>query len=312
MAAVKESQFPTQLQGALRQGLETLDLNQTVTFQTYNRVILPIDGYVFWAPADTFTANGSLHYSQEWSQAEDEAVGMDSIVFTSEGQIQQFTSATQNKIFLATGGHDRYAFGAQGGFYQQASLWHYIGKSINPAMTSQLLDPPITIDLTRAVVCNSLPFWLQLGAYAPIYGPLLNAVPVYPAFEVAENAPPPYIVADIRETIAIQSIPVRTVANPHTQLAQDRVRITLYGFQNNEALDFQDCINQYSLDTDNIGLMNTPVMYDDRRVQTELHGIGMKKTFDIDVSYYQNVSEALSFQLIMSAIPTLLIGNYTA
>lgn len=298
-----------QLKAVLRAGLETLDLKQQVSFVVYTQVILPLDGYVFWKPGVTVTFQGSLHYAQEIQQNADETVGFANVIFTSESQITDLALGSQNQIFIATLGSFRFAFSRQDGFYQQAGLWHYFGHSVYPALESQLLDPPVTLDETRTIVSNSLPFWLQLNNYQPAYGGYGNTVMLYPAYEVAQNLPPPYGVIDINPTDAIQSVPLLTQTYEHTQLVRDHVVITLYGLQNNECLTFQDAVNQYSLDTDNIGLMNMPVMRDAQRTQAEIQTIAMKKTIEYDVSYYQSRSIAVAHQLIDNATFELIINN---
>lgn len=298
----------TQMQSVLQQGLDTLDLNQQIMFTQYNRIVLPLDGYVFWKPGQQFSVPGSLHYAQEWQQSEDEAVGYSSILFTAETQVQEFSSSTQNALFIASAGNFRYAFSQQSGFYQQAGLWHYVGHSIYPALATQLLDPPVTINLNALVLSNSVPFWLQLGSYKPIYGPLANTIPVFPAYMVAENQIPPYIVANVEATEMLQALPSRGIFGTHTQWASDRVLLTFYGLQNDAVLNFQDCINQYSEDTDNFGIMEEAVVYDDRRIEPELHGPGMKKSLRLVVSYLQSVAQTLSFQLIKTAVPTVTIN----
>lgn len=84
--------------------------------------------------------------------------------------------------------------------------------------------------------------------------------------------------------------------------------ITLYGLQNNEALAFQDFVNQYSLDTDRIGVMNMPVPKDDKRTAPHLRTLAMKKTMRYEVSYYQSLSVTVARQLIESAIPEFIIN----
>ena len=50
IAEAFESQSP--LQGPLDSGLETISNSQTVTFVQYVKLILPLDGYVFWVRSD--------------------------------------------------------------------------------------------------------------------------------------------------------------------------------------------------------------------------------------------------------------------
>ena len=300
---------PTQLLGALRQGLESLDLRELQPFQVYTRTVLPVDGYVFWTPTTTESVRGSLHYAQQIEQGVDETVGFATIILTSEDKVMALSEMNENKIYVATQGNFRYAFSRQDGFYTHAGLWHYFGHSIYPAMESQLLDPGNTIDFSRAVVSNSLPFWIDINSYSPTYLGLTNPVTLYPSYLVAENLEPPYGVVDIQTTNAIQSTPLRGIYGSHTQLVRDHVEITLYGLQNNEALDFQDLVNQYTLDTGNFGLMNTPALFDEHRTQVELQALAMKKTLKLDIDYYQSRSAAVAFQLIKSAVPTLILGE---
>ena len=307
-----------QLFDSLRQGIETLDLGQEVQFTQYTKKILPLDGFIFWTPGVTQTFKGSLHISQDTAQNPDELIGTAMLIFTAEGQITEFSNAPSDTIWVATvgdnagtnGSNIRFAFTKQTGFYFQAGIWHYVGERIAPAMESQLLDPPVTIDFTRAVVSNSMPFWLQLRNYMPTsYTGFTNEVPLYPAYLVSDNLEPPYGVIDIKRTEILQAVPLLGVYGSHTQLCKDYITITMYGLQNNECLEFQDCVNQYSMTTDNFGLMNAPVFYDDRRTQPEIRAIAMKKTMDIEVSYYQSASIAVAYQLLEEAFITVDIGE---
>lgn len=316
MTAVNEVEFPTGPQGALRQGLDVLDLGQEVSFRVYERVVLPVDGFVFWRPTTEMTLCGSLHTAVEWQQNQDEAMGLSNVVFSAENRVQQFSNENQNKIFVAAAYGMRFAFAAQGGYYAPSSLWHYVGRSVFPALASQLLDPPYPVDLTRAVISNSTPFWLQLSSPTAIYGSVIipgsSPPPVFPSFMVAENQTPPYVVADVRETECLQAIPFIDSDGIHWQLCADLVDLCLYGFQNNEALIFQDKVNQYSLQTGNMGIMSAPVIVDDHRVQAELHGIAMKKTFSLRVSYYQQTSVSVALTLIRSSVPSFQLGQLAA
>ncbi len=306
MPQVSESApFETQLRGGLAAGLDALDLTQTITFQAYTRVVLPIDGYVFWQPTVPFEAKGSLHFSQEIAQNEDETLGLASVLFTTTDKIVAFSAMPINTIYVASAGGFRYAFSQQQGLYEQAGIWHYFGHCIYPAMASQLLDVPGTLDPSQAVVSNSLPLWLALNAYNPLSQypdqfanstpqypqKSMNLAQLYPSFMVPPNLVPPYGVIHIGEgpedTRALQPVPYLDQNRSHWQLAADRVRVTLYGLQNNAALDFIDIVEQYSVMTDNFGLMNAPIVRDGIRTQVELQTRAMKKVIDFEISYYQ-------------------------
>lgn len=308
MARISESVKPTQMQGALDDGQEALSLNQTVCFQAYTRVVLPADGYVFWSPTTQITAKGSLHYSQEIEQNEDETVGAATVVFTSESKIVEFDDSPINTIYVARVGDFRYAFSQQNGFYEQAGQWHYFGHIIYPAMASQLLDRPDSIDPDRAVTSNSLALWLALNTFkSPFNDGFVTGVTLYPSFLTEPNLVPPYGTVHIEDTYPLQSTPWIDSNRDHYQLVADRVRITLYGLQNNEAMDFVDAVNSYSMLSGALGLMNMPVVRDGKRAQTELQAIAMQKTIDYEVSYYQTRVAAIGRQLILSAQPTIVL-----
>lgn len=318
--AIGELDVETLLGSSLRAGLETLDQRSTFEFKKYVRTVIPVDGFVFWKPTGMkATVNGSLHFTQEWLQEEDQAIGYTRVIFTSEKQIQEFSQPGKNEIWVCTykvqgkNAQDtfRFAFAAQTGFYTQASLWHYVGYQIPPALLPQLLDPPVSVDLTRAVVNNSIPLWLALNSYTPPYPGYANAIPIFPSFQAAENQAPPYIVVDVLDSDPLQAVPAIGVYGEHTQWVKDTCRLTAYGLQNNEALTFQDVINQYSLDTDNFGLMNAPVWKDVHRVQAEIHGIAMKKEMLIEISYDQQKTISTGHQLIKEALYDLFIGSFT-
>lgn len=304
---------PTALNASLRAGLEQLDQRSTFEFAKYARVVLPVDGFVFWKPTGArVTVNGSMHFMQEWLQEADQAIGYTRVVLTSEQRIQEFAQEGQNAIFVATyksqvnNSRDtfRYAFSAQAGFYGPAGLWHYVGYQIPPALLTQLLDPGTRIDQTRAVVSNSIPMWLGLRGFASTFLQATQTLPIYPSFQAAENATAPYVVVDVLETEPLNAYPVLGVYGTHSQWCKDTCRVTMYGLQNNEALTFQDFINQYSLENeaDGFGIMNMPVVKDVHRVQAELHGIAMKKEMTVEVSYNQQISTTKAYQFIEEAL----------
>lgn len=323
MAKVSESPAnPTQLRGALFDGLDVLDLNQTVTFYAYTRTVLPIDGYVFWTPTGIpLEAKGSLHYSQETIQAEDETQGLATVTFTSQSPVMLFTDAPINTIYVASVAGFRYSFSQQQGLYTQAGpLYHYFGHSIQPAFASQLLDQAsgLKVDLNQAVTSNSLALWLGLNGYASqFYDGFSNTgVPffvkpplLFPAFMVDDNETPPYGSIQIGDddTEALQAVPLIDINRDHYQLVSDRVRITLYGLQNDACLDFIDTVNQYSVNTGHFGIMNMPVVRDATRTQPELRTRAMKKVIDYRISYYQIRVAQVARQLIKSCVPTYIL-----
>lgn len=317
---------PTQPQGALAAGLDLLAQAKTYQFQQYTRVVLPVDGFVFWKPyGQPKDIKGSLHYALETQQDADQLAGDGDVIFTTNEQLgtlgQPATTSDPSMIYVVKIGENptddpsvnpvRFGFTRQGHFYAQAGLWHYTGKRVMPALATQLLDPGNAIDQTRAVVSNSLPLWMAMNGYVSPYPGLNGTVQLYPSYQVAQNLAPPYGVIDVIDTTAIGSAPLLDgdQLGAHSQLCRDIVEITLYGLQNNEAMNFVDFVNQYSLDTDRIGMMNMPVVKDEKRLATEINAIAMKKTIKYEVSYYQTISTTVARQLITKALSDFIIND---
>lgn len=296
------------LNAALVAGVESISANQTVTFTQYRRLVLPLDGYIFWVnTGQTFAAQGSLHVAKTLEQREDETIGISRVVFTAEQALQDFDTVAPGVMYIATFGETRFAFSSHKNFYQQAGLFHYGGDAVYPALATQIIDNVSEVDPNDLIISNSLPVWLMLGS-AAVFGLTPPTYPIYPSFLVPQDAAPPYASVHIGEsdTEALQSAPSFDYEGSHFQLARDRVRVTFYGLDNNAALDFQDFLFQYSLNTDIIGVMSTPVIRDEKRTQRELGIIAQKKVFEIDISYYQQRLQTETPQLILSALLTVL------
>lgn len=295
--------------GLLRAAKDQLSGHRELVFQCYSRVVLPYDKYVYWQPTvKTQPIGGSLHFSQEWEQSEDETVGLAHIWFTADSRITEFESAPPNTIFVATVEGFRFAFSRQMDRYEQAGIWHYECKSVYPALASQLLDTPGLIDPTRAVVSNSLPLWLDFASYKPLYGFTSNLT-LYPADLVEPNLTPPYGAVIIDGPAPLTAMPALDANSSSTQLVRDRVRIVLYGLQSNESIDFLNALIQYSVDTGNFGLASMPCVVDVRRPQTELQAIAMQKAIDVNVNYTQSRVNTVAQKLILSAVPTILLNT---
>lgn len=304
MVRIAEAGDQSQLAATLEAGIETLSLTQTIVFTQYTRQVLPVDGWIFWLKTgQTITATGSLHYSTELQQKEDETFGRNSVIFTTQQPIQDMDFSQPSTLYIGTIDEIRFSFSRRDNFYKQANTFHYQGDAINPAMESQIIDDPAQLDLTDVVVSNSLPFWISLSGTS-VLGLTTPTYTIYPSFLVPQDLAPPYIVAHIEPdaTTALQAAPWKDYEGSHFQLAKDKVRFTFYGLRNAQILDFQDYIFQYSLNTDIIGIMNMPIVKDDKRIQTEMGVIGMKKFMDVEISYYQTRLTAVSRQYILSTV----------
>jgi hypothetical protein len=346
MPTAAEASFaPSPLSSDLRAGIESLSAQQTVTFTQYVKVILPLDGFVYWVkadllspsaiynsalssynsvypngqptittPAKTIVAKGSLHFASTKVQDETESYGVNKITFTSEESLHQdFSKITGNMIYIGTlddpYSYVRFAFSNRENFYRQADIWHYVGDAIYPFMDSQIIDSAWDINTSQLIVSNSLPLWLNLNNYTPTlpsYGFGNTMMPLFPSHLVQPNTPPPFASVHIypESTQGLTSTPRIGFRSSHQQLTRERVKITIYGLGNSYAMDFVDCVNQYSSDYDFFGLMNVPIVRDEKMSQNELGIIAQKKSIEYEISYYQLRARDIARQIIGQAIPT--------
>ena len=311
MPSISESlNSQSQLADTLAAGVNTLSQYQVIQFTQYSQTVLPADGYIFYVNTGTTQAvQGSLHYATNQNQNEDETIDVNRVVFTALSKIDLFNEAAPTDLFIGTFEGLQFAFSARGSFYQQANLYHYVGNAVYPALSSQLIDSEADLP-TEPIVSNSLPIWLAQNSFAP----------VYPSFLVPANVVPPYITAHVESsmteapTFPTEIWPGTAVPNSGAsplydlssrQLAKDKVRLTLYGFNNQTAQQFYMSLIDYSMNTDDFGFANTPVPRDEKRTQVEMAVIAMKKTLDIEAWYYQGTADAIARRLILSAAITI-------
>ena len=306
----------TTMSAALGAGIKTLSRDETVVFTSYTKTTLTKDGFVFWlnAEAPTMTVQGSLHYSVDQIQAEDETFGKNRVVFSTQTKIQEFDALTPGTLWVgALPNGEKFAFSEHGKLYQAAGLYHYVGDALYPALSTQIVDNPVGFDTTSLVVSDSLPAWLAIPSYVPPYSPNPDAVtlPLFPSFLVPDNILPPYGVVHIDGTTPLQAAPWRDSTNGHWQLVSDRVRVTIYGLRNMEALQFLDLVSRYSQETEAFGISNIPVVTDEKRTQSEMTVIAQKKTIMFDVNYYQSYINTIAQQYILSVSPSYVITDLT-
>jgi hypothetical protein len=331
------------LEAALKTGLETLDANQTVQFVKYKKLVLPLDGFVFWVRAnllnpnaepnaypfnvfqfnqppnpkapgpDTVTIKGSLHFDTRTEQGESEIISVNRCIFTAESRIDEFNTIGPDELYIATPTDPvfegiRFAFSSRGPYYEQANLFHYLGDAIYADMESQIIDNPVQLPRSP-VVTNSLPLWLSLNDWPQKdFEPFGNTIPLYPSFLSPGDLRPPYGTVHIEpgDTRVLAASPTLGNRYQHDQLCEDTVRLTFYGLNNEAALQFVDFFEQYSSFYNIMGLMNCPVIQDEKRVQSELQVIGMKKTITYKVSYLQHQARDIARQLILHCIPKFI------
>jgi hypothetical protein len=283
------------LKGALDDGLRVVSGGQEVTFKKYNRMVLPIDGYVFWV-LDTTTPDlivrGSFHHDTDQQQRTDETIGLNRVVFTTQDQVQSFNSVAANTVYIGSFEDIRFAFTAQGKKYQNAGTYHYRGDAIYPPMQTQIIDNPgAPVNLGGMIATNSMPIWLSLNRYMPLY----------PSNLVPSNIPAPYGAVEITDTEALQAAPLIDVNSNHAQLLTEKVKIIMYGLRNDQALAFLNYVGDYTITAETMGIQNMPAVVDDKRGQSELGILAQKKYIEFHVDYYQASVVSVARKLITAA-----------
>ncbi|CAD6037178.1 Uncharacterised protein [Escherichia coli] len=296
----------SQLSSVLQSAVETISSGQEIAFRLYVRQVLPLDGFVYWINAEiidpnelarlgitnplTTTIRGSLHRQVVTEQSETLSRDVNNIIFTPTGKADDFNVEDPNAIYLGEYEGTQFAFSRMESRYSQAGIYHYRGMAILPTMRSQIIDSKADIS-DEQIISNSTPVWLSLKQFAT----------VYPSFLVPANLKPPYIAADVRSTTPLQIAPV-IHDGQRFQLVQDSVRVTLYGFSNQQALDFVDYVVGKALDDEEFGITNMPIPVDVKSNQVEINALAKKKIIDFEVNYYQSTMRAISQKFIKKAI----------
>lgn len=315
MTSVAEaSQAKHQLASVLADGVNAISESQSISFRRYARVVLPVDGSVFWVlsgPPQQF--QGSFHYSTDQGQREDESETRNHVIFTSLKEVNPLNETSPDVLWIGEFEGVRFAFNQRRPYYRQSGLFHYTGTAVLATMASQVVDSLGDIFEQAQVVSNSLPIWLTLSDYAPMF----------PSFLVPPNQSPPYVAVHVSRTDALQAVPADipeyattngVIIKPlqvrgvfRSQLTKDTVRLTLWGMRNDQAQRFMDYLLCYMMSHDTLGLMNMPVLRDEKKGQSELNILGQKKVLEFEVSYYQDHADACSRKLIQSVVPHYIL-----
>ena len=311
--AAEAAASKSQLAADLAAGLNALSSGQSITFTQYTRFVNPLDGFVFWVianPLNTIVTQktSSLHYSTNRQQNEDETASVNQVILTSPTPINDLNAVAPNTLYIGSYNGLTFAFSSRGRYYQQADLHHYVGTAVLPAMQSQIITDLSSFDDSTMIVNNSLPIWLSMNSYVPPYPGFTCPITLYSSYAVPENLTPPYGVVhvDPAATKALLSAPFLDRTLGHWQLARDMVRVTLYGARNDAAATFLDFVEQFSYDWNSIGMMNMPVVVDEKRTQAEIAALAMKKTIEFEVSYNQYTARDIARQLITKSIQNYL------
>lgn len=303
--------FPNNsLDAVLKTGLGVISQEQIVTFKKYKRVILPYDGFVFWVLASLLDPNevnpilnvsGSFHYFTDQKQELASTIAYQNVIFTTDTQIADFNMLQPEYMYLGEFQDLLFSFSSHKNYYEQANLWHYEGQAVYPQMRTQIVDSLDVLNKKDVIVSNSLPIWISLNDYAPIY----------PSYLVPENVQPPYIACHIDEssTTAIQPIPLYN-AEGTWQLMQDSVQLVIYGLNNTDVQNYVQYIVAASWKTGSFGILGDGLrIMDGKHIQSELNTIAQQKFIELDISYNQHAVYNSALEYIESVLPVSLIEN---
>lgn len=311
-----------------------------VKFTKYVKLVLPLDGYVFWVKADLLSASalfnaatfnsialnqplevvtpaatvdvkGSLHYATDVGQGEDASFSTNRVIFTAERPVVDFNQIGPNVLFIGEWEGLKFAFSNRANWYQQAGIHHYSGDAVYPTLATQLIDKVEAFPKGGLIVSNSLPIWLSMSnlAAAPYEFFGNENLFMYPSFLAESNIVPPFAAVHIppESTEAIAMSPTLGRRLEHSQLVRDSVKVTLWGLDNAAAMTFVDFVDQFTLNTGLMGVMNCPAVRDEKDLQIELGAIAKKKVIEYEVNYYQSAVRDVARQLILRAVPTYYI-----
>lgn len=120
----------SQMNAVLDEGLRVLSRDQQITFRRYVRLVLPLDGFVFWvradltargsalfnssalnssplnegpspeAPIEEISVRGSLHSNATSMQQEDEGYALSRVVFTTDEEVQALNSIAPGEMYI--------------------------------------------------------------------------------------------------------------------------------------------------------------------------------------------------------------------
>ena len=128
--AAEASGAQSQIEAALDAGLDAISALEKVEFQRYQKWVLSVDGSVYWlATGERMTAQGALHYATDRHQDEDQTIGANQVIFSSESEVTQFNVVDPQTMWIGywpiPGSPPlQVAFSARGNYFEQAVFWH--------------------------------------------------------------------------------------------------------------------------------------------------------------------------------------------
>lgn len=302
----------TPLADALGHGLHNIDYNGTISFTKYRRVVMPADGFVFWvATYETQEVAGTLHVATDSDMIEDQSYDKSTLQFTTQDEVHSFHDIAADTVWVGHVNNSKFAINSVMGQYDQAGLFHYHGSTILPAFASQFIDSPAQLETLGPVTSSSLALFMAmptLGSVALDWCPWPENVPVFPSFAVPDNQPPPYIA--VHNDPASSTSENMGTLDPDTgstsRLVREKVRLRLYGLPHQQADTILTYILRWSLlNTDKIGITNSPTIRDEKQPMADINALAMCKTIDLDVMYTQAAVRTTGLSFIRHASSSL-------
>jgi hypothetical protein len=247
-------------------------------------------------PTDV-VVQGSFHYDSTIEQREDAITDSNTVIFSALQEVQPFNQIGPDFLYIAHYHDITFAFSSRGRLYEQADLYHYLGKAVYSVNTTQIVDDAANFN-PSLVISNSLPIWLNMPNYVPPYPGFVCPIPLYPSYLVDGNLPPPFGSVHIEDSTALGMSPTFGPRLQSGHLCRDRVRVTLYGCDNLTAANFLAFVEQYSYDWMLIGMANSPAIQDEKHTQPELKIIAQRKKIDFEVNYLQSAVRDVARQFI--------------
>lgn len=304
------SNAKSELNAALEEGLDDISQSQSVEFTQYVRRVLPLDGFVFWVNSALINADGEatkktvegyIHLSTSSIQDEEELYDKNAVIFTAKEKIDDFNEVSGEILYIGEFFGVRFAFSQRTGLNTPADIYHYFGHAIYPQMNSQIVDVAEDLDLGTPIVSSSLPVWLSMTD---------SGVTLFPAMLSESNLTPPYATIRCSKVTGIAGGYYLDVNSDQYQLVQEEVKINFTGLRNDDIQNFWRYVNDYTLRNDaEFGIMNIPVVQDERVPQNELNVIAMRKTVTFQINYYQGLMREVARKVIVSAIPNFQVSE---
>lgn len=307
---------------------------QTYTFDLYKRVVLPIDGYVFWVKASELpnyigrsevgalyrrTSFGTRLYDALFQQADPTPEQLQRYHFSINGSLHvsqemhqesettyvaqniSFTTKTQVIYFESVAPDELYILTIPNvgrvAFGNQRNRYTLAGLwHYHGKAVYSTMATQIVEDISYINPTQEI-----VSNSLPYWLALSTpSVPVYPSYLSPKNLTPPYITADIKSTEAIQSYPLYDDQLTQGQLVTDTIEFTMFGLNNSAAMDFQLAVLSNS-ENGEYGIQNMPVPVDMKSNQTEFQVIAQKKTMTLQADYYQYKARVFARRLIEQA-----------